>query len=487
MSAIYNFFQTNIVIVYFIYPLIFFLMGFGILLKNTAHSRFNLAQSLNYLGFFGIIQGISDWGKIFIPIQQTYLNPSFIFLLGSIKTIASAISFYFLFYFGMHLLVNTREGSRKYLLIPLFLLLVWFTHFIFLQPFLVNDKNHDWWLAISDIWSRYLLAFPGGIVSSYALFLQRREFQRFGVPSMTRTLNFVIFSMVLYSIVGGIIVPYAPVIPALLFNSKLFFETTGIPVELFRGISGFLMAFFTLKILKVFDIEYQNYFYQAERQKAVMKERDMIARDLHDGIIQSIYGIGLYLEKIRSTLIDQNKDVKKVQKEFQEVITNLNAIIYDIRSYIKHLKTPKNVHHSLKEVINRLIEELNINEYLQLEFQYEYAGKELSIFKTVQIYYILKEAFSNILRHADATKASLKVIGNNENLLIEIIDNGKGIENVNSHFEKKDNYFLQQGLRNMKHRAESIGGELTIVSTLGNGVKITLLLQKGRENQKGGS
>ena len=355
------------------------------------------------------------------------------------------------------------------------MLIIWFLNFISLEPYLVNETNHEWWIAISDIWARYLIAFPGGAISSYALFLQREQFRNLGVSFMTKRLNFAAFSVGLYAITGGLIVPYAPVMPAILFNSDLFFSTTGLPVELFRALSGLLMAFFMLKILKVFDIEYQNYIHQTEKQKAITDERNMIARDLHDGMIQSIYAIGLHLERVRNMLLDreQNK-IEQAEVEIQGVNKKLNDIIKEIRGYIKQLKMPGDQQISFKEEIEKLIKEKNINNKVHFSLQYNYTGDEPALSRTVQIYYIIKEALSNIIRHANATETLIKIDGNKDNLNIEIIDNGVGMKSVVEQIKLDENNFFKQGIKNMKYRAQSIGGKLNITSSEGKGTKIAL-------------
>lgn len=480
MSIISQFFEPNKLVIYFVYPLIFFLMGFGILLKNTLHSRFYLAKSLQYLAIFGILHGVSDWGNMFIPLQNLSLNSTPVFVLESIRLILNSISFAFLFYFGLHLLVQTMNWNQKTLLIPPLILLIWFSHFIYLQPFLLTDHNREWWFAISDIWSRYLLCFPGAAISSYALFVQRIQFQAFGVSAMTRTLMFSALSVGVYALTGGIIVPYAPVLPAMLFNSDLFLSTTGMPIELFRGLSGLFMVFFILKILKVFDIEYRNYMYEAEMQKAVLQERTQIARDLHDGMIQSIYAAGLHLERIRNMLSYKNEEkIEQSQKELQGVVKTLNDIIKEIRGYIKKLKTSEGAQTNLKQEFEKIIEEMNVGQQLQLDWQYHNSGDEPPLPQTVHICFIVREALSNVLRHSGAKKVEISLDGNHQKLQIEISDNGVGFEDFNDPLNIDDGLSFKQGIKNMKFRAKVIDGNLTISSKKGMGTKISLILIRG--------
>lgn len=478
-----QFFEANLVIIYFVYPLIFFLMGFAILLKNRLYSRFYLARSIHFLALFGIIHGIADWGIFFIPIQSAYLSERAIYYLESIQIVVNALSFFFLFYFGVHLLFHRGKYRKAILSIPIFLFSLWFSLFIFLGPILVNEGNQEWWFAISDIWARYLMAFPGGAIACYALFIQRKQFVELGVPKMIKTLTGASVSIGLYALSGGLIVQYAPMMPTILFNSEIFFTTIGFPIEIFRGLSGALMAFFIIKILKVFDIEYQNFIYQAEKTKALTDERNRIARDLHDGMIQSIYATGLQLEGIRHILTSNRPhQIEAAPDKIKAVTKKLNDIIKEIRGYIKELKVPIDKETKLGDEIERLFKELNIKDHLNVEFSYQNSGKEPALSKTVQIYYILKEALSNVIKHANASSVSIRVEGDNQLLTIKISDDGIGF-NKDELNGKQDNFFMQ-GLRNMSFRAKSIDGTLKLDSILDSGTHLILEVYNGGANDE---
>src|SRR5690606_11420267 len=71
------------------------------------------------------------------------------------------------------------------------------------------------------------------------------------------------------------------------------------------------------------------------RRLAVLEERDRIGMDLHDGVIQSIYGLGLSLENV---LLSLNEDSVEAKQRIQGTIDGLNQVIRDLRSYILDLK-----------------------------------------------------------------------------------------------------------------------------------------------------
>lgn len=493
MAMLFQFFNTNQIVLSFIYPLIFFLMGFGVFLKNHVHSQFHLAKSLQYLALFGILHGIGDWGDIFIPLQKMHLNNSAIFKLQSFREAITALSFFFLFFFGTHLLQQSRNLSKKILFLPFLFFFIWLGSFLFLNPVLAHNPNQKWWFALSDTYARFLLEFPGGILSGYAMFIQRKQFKEFDVPAMTRALVLASVFTVIYTFADGFIVSQVPAHSDFLLNATYFFRTTGIPIDFFRALSGVFMAFFIMKILKVFDIEYQIFFSQAEKSKAVAEERDRIARDLHDGMIQSIYAIGLHLEGVRHMLLmERENSIPNTSNALQEVTKKLNSLIGEIRTYIKELKMPvkkEPKEPSFKEEIERLVREMNFGKETEIQLQYDYSGEEPSLTVTIQIFYIIKEALSNALRHARANKIFVSITGNENLLTAEIKDNGIGMEENGVLLRKKDFIPFKHGLRNMEARSKIIGGSLKIRSEKNKGSNVILQVRsikniRGAENGK---
>src|SRR5574341_175057 len=94
------------------------------------------------------------------------------------------------------------------------------------------------------------------------------------------------------------------------------------------------------------------------RRLAVLEERERIGMDLHDGIIQSIYAVGLALEYARVAL---EEDPKQSQQKIEQAIDGLNKTIRDIRTYILDLRPRHFVGLNLKEALQRLVDEYRLN------------------------------------------------------------------------------------------------------------------------------
>src|SRR5690606_33239048 len=195
--------------------------------------------------------------------------------------------------------------------------------------------EYTWWLAAGDLWSRYLLAFLGALLTCYALTLQAEEFRNRHMDALLPHLRVGVFSFALYAVAGGLMVPASSFFPANVINSDVFFQLTGLPIQIPRAIAGLFMAYSIVRILEIFDIESARRLEEAERARAVWEERDRIARELHDGSIQSLYAVGLNLENA-GYLMEQRP--REAQQQMALVMKNLNRAIQDIRSYILDLK-----------------------------------------------------------------------------------------------------------------------------------------------------
>lgn len=464
-----QFFALNDYIVIFMYGLVFFLMGFGILLKNRQHSRFNLAKHLHWLALFGIVHALADWGHLFIPIHKEYASQEFYVALRMVRIIINSLSFAFLFQFGLSLLsIKKKLYILKYF--PLFLFILWFIQLVLYKSFLYIEGDELWWVRVGDIWSRYILAFPGGILSGVGIYMQRKEFFIFNQNKFIRILYLASISLILYGVFGGIIVPEGPLLFASYLNTETFFLLTGVPIEVFRGILGIIIALSVLKIIQVFDQEYIMRLQESEKEKAIIDERNRFAQDLHDGIIQSIYATNLQLEVVKH-LIRSNPS--EAEQKLSSSLSKRNQIIGDIRQYIGELRRATNVELSLKERIEEVVDEMGIRERLKVRIEYAYS-EEVSVTVIYHLTFIIKEAISNVMKHAHATELMICVAGNSSQLTVEMTDDGVGFskDDNNSNLNNRE----KQGIINMKARTENLGGMIDIISNRNKGTMINIII-----------
>jgi signal transduction histidine kinase len=200
------------------------------------------------------------------------------------------------------------------------------------------------------------------------------------------------------------------------------------------------------------------------RRLAVLEERERIGMDLHDGIIQSIYGVGLALENARSLLRENPNDA---EERLRKAMEDLNHTIRDIRSYILDLRPRQLQGESLIEGLGRLISEFRQNTKLEVSLA---APKDplsdLPQMHAMSLFHICQEALANIAKHAKASKVTIDLWTTTDRVLLEISDNGLGFE------VDKTNKTVGHGLANMLTRVQNVGGDVDITSAIGEGTSI---------------
>ncbi|MCS6836631.1 MAG: GAF domain-containing sensor histidine kinase [Anaerolineae bacterium] len=193
----------------------------------------------------------------------------------------------------------------------------------------------------------------------------------------------------------------------------------------------------------------------------LLEERERIGMELHDGVIQSLYGIGMHVELLRMSGNIRAEDM-------QPLVDSLNEVIEDIRSYIGQLRHRSNQTLTLRDCFLRVVERLNLSDQLEVTIDTEEMKLPFTPAVMESIYLIINEAVSNAARHADATRLHLSARSEGGHLLIQISDDGKGFSVEEAHLQGG------LGLRNMQRRARLYGGEVLIDSRPFGGTRLTI-------------
>lgn len=166
MEFLSTLFEVNNDIIFFVYGLVFFLLGTAIALQSRHYSRLELARTLKWLAAFGFTHGLHEWGEIFIPIQAQYLGPTATGWLHKLQLLLLAVSFACLVEFGVTLLrpLNRARWLRG---ASSTLFAIWFI----LVYFPLSNQIDDFgvWQNTANALARYLLGFPGGMLAAYGL------------------------------------------------------------------------------------------------------------------------------------------------------------------------------------------------------------------------------------------------------------------------------------------------------------------------------
>jgi signal transduction histidine kinase len=206
--------------------------------------------------------------------------------------------------------------------------------------------------------------------------------------------------------------------------------------------------------------------YRQKQQLAVLQERERFGMDLHDGIIQSIYAIGLQLEDAGSRV---ETEPQEAAARVHRSILGLNDVIRDIRNYILDLRPQRFQGRDLKRGLDELARDLRSNTFLNVNLVADTLEPNLlSPEQTVEILHVAQEALSNVRKHARASLVELDLIRDADAVILNIQDNGIGFENA-----VRDNGG-GHGLPNMRERARAAGGEITLEPGEEGGTRVSL-------------
>ncbi|MBG6181803.1 GAF domain-containing sensor histidine kinase [Arthrobacter sp. CAN_A1] len=197
-------------------------------------------------------------------------------------------------------------------------------------------------------------------------------------------------------------------------------------------------------------------------QDAVFGDRDRIARDLHDLVIQRMFAAGLSIQSLRKHVVGDEPLAR-----IASVTTELDATIGELRDTIYSLQSATHSEAALSSRILALVRQVldgsDLEPVIHFSGPLDTAVREAT---ASQVEAILREALSNALQHALATTVMVSLSVGKQCVNLRIVDNGQGFEQNGR----------RSGLRNMQQRAQELGGEITIESSPGKGTAIDVSL-----------
>lgn len=210
-------------------------------------------------------------------------------------------------------------------------------------------------------------------------------------------------------------------------------------------------------------------FEQAQRI-AVVEERQRLARELHDAVSQTLFSANMIADAL-PLLVEKQPEalptqVKILRQQTQLALAELRAMLYELR--------PKSLEDTdIKTLLQQLIQAFTSRTTMTVNLSIAPDNiDDVALDVKVVLYRIAQEAINNAIQHANATSADISLMSEDNTLTLCIVDNGNG-------FDLSDNKAGHMGLRIMQERAESIGADLTIRSTVGDGTIIILTFEQG--------
>ena len=430
----------------FCHGLVFFALGITVIFLNRRSRRVSLARHLTWLGGFALGEAGYAWLEMFAELIPT---------VGSLSPLVSpiilAVAYTFLLGYGLQTTMSEEVFQARVRTIFLALCGLW------LLPYAIAVAvvRPDWAsLVIAQPLTHCFLALPGSILTAIGLW--RQSHRSLDDATQRRIRFYLRVSAVAMVMFGALSV--APVQQC--FASPTSDSVVNWDLVAWGWVAaGAAMTFGLVKSLTTIEYEIERWVEGVERLQTLVDDRERIGRELHDGIIQSIYAAGLLLEGIVPVI---PTDPERAQSQLGRVMDSLNDTIRDIRRYIFDLRSDM-VDEDLPEGIEHLLRDFRVNTLLETEFEFSGEVRPInSVMRRRHIFQIVREALTNTAKHARARWVSVQLEYSEEGLELMISDDGIGMEQL---LVSKG-----YGLRNIRERARLLGGALRVESAPGEGV-----------------
>jgi NarL family two-component system sensor histidine kinase YdfH len=473
-----------IIIIYFLYGLAFFSMGILVILEGNRASDLRLRKALRPLAGFGIVHGIHEWVEMFDQMEilighNQPIVPEFV------RLALLAISYVSLIAFGTYLLAYTETAQRVITLVPLGLEAIWVFGLVTLRG---NYPPDEIW-GIADVWTRYTLAIPGGLLAAIGLIAQQRAFRRSGLIRFGRDALWAAVAFAWYGVAGQFFVKATSFSLSDVINQDLFMKLFGFPVQLFRAAMAIAVAVFVTRFLRAFQVETEQKIKELQearleeaQQREALKgelyrriveaqeaERQRIARDLHDETGQALTAIGMGLRGVSTALKNEHKQDQAINtlKNLEDLTANslkeLQRLIADLRpSHLDDL--------GLLATIRWYVNDVKARSNLDIDIKISGEEKTICPEYGTSIFRILQEALTNITKHAEATKVQIHIIFEPKEIHIAVEDNGRGFDPQGIKQQKS------WGLIGMEERATLLDGKFYLHSRTGKGTTVEIII-----------
>ena len=199
------------------------------------------------------------------------------------------------------------------------------------------------------------------------------------------------------------------------------------------------------------------------KKLALVEDRERIAKELHDDIIQSLFAEGMSLQASLSVA----GDPEEIRRRITQSVEHIDRVIRDLRNYIFAL-TPgaaadRALERSLHDIAQSFSEASNVDIEVRADAE---AAARLST-RSADVLQAVREAVSNAVRHSGADLVVISIARASDVVLLEVSDNGTG-------FDVEGSGGKGHGLANLSARAEALGGELDIESEPGRGTWVRI-------------
>lgn len=409
---------------------------------------------------FGLNMAAFEWSAVALHVVRSgsFWRPPL--LLAQAASLAAA--FALLHQFGARTLArDSVVAARVSSSIGGLLAALWI--FWAVGPSLNLTLDFEDWSRSTLVLAGYGLGLPAVALSAYGLRLHARSLVApLALPGIWSVLRGAGLSVVAFAPVGCLLLPRARFWPSNRLNAEIFELRTGLPVPLLRGVVGLALLLAMVRAIEAFRREVARRMDMLEEEKLRMAEREQLGRELHDGTLQAIYAAGLLLRAVEPGLDTGGA----ARKHLAQSIGLLDQSVSDIRRYIGHLRPPDETR-ELESALRDLASAQLLHALVDFEVVTDLpdAPNPLGPRATHHVLSIANEALSNVARHSAARHATVTLRVDDGWLLLEVRDDGSGIERDGD---------SGNGLGNMHERARILGGTLELLAAERGGTLVRL-------------
>jgi signal transduction histidine kinase len=200
--------------------------------------------------------------------------------------------------------------------------------------------------------------------------------------------------------------------------------------------------------------------YQQQQRLTLMEDRERIAKELHDGVIQSLFAVGMGLQGTAMLAGDED-----LSRRIERGVEELDRVIKDLRSYIFGLRPDILAGGRLDDALRQLVADFADRTGVVAVAEVDARAAAMLAGRATDVVQLAREALSNVGRHADAATVRLSLLIEDAGPVLVVDDDGRG-------FDPADPPEAGQGLRNMRQRAEGLGGIMDLSSRPGEGTTL---------------
>ena len=191
----------------------------------------------------------------------------------------------------------------------------------------------------------------------------------------------------------------------------------------------------------------------------VLEERERIAKELHDGVIQSLFAVGMSLQGLAASSSDED-----MARRLEAAVEDVDHSIRDLRNYIFGLRPGILADRQLDQALKEMSTEFGARSGVVTVVEVDSEAASRLASRAGDVVQLVREALSNVGRHGAATTCRVSLRTGEAGLSLEVDDDGRGFD--------VDTTTWGMGLRNLRERVESLGGSLQVESTPGEGTTV---------------